>query len=81
LTDDQVQKLKVGDRIKLGALTGTIVQAGALFAAAGQSASATENLTNLTTSHLLVPSAMGLLLLRALQNQVDVTTADCRWIT
>jgi hypothetical protein len=35
---------------------------GALFAAAGQSASTAENLTNLTTSHLLVPSAMGLLL-------------------
>jgi len=33
LTDDQVQKLTVGDRIKLGALTGTIVQAGALFVA------------------------------------------------
>jgi hypothetical protein len=33
LTDDQVEKLTVGDRIKLGALTGTIVQAGALFVA------------------------------------------------
>ena len=81
MTDDRVEKLTVGDRIKLGALTETIVQAGPLFAAAGQSASTAENLTNLTTSHLLVPSAMGLLLLRTLQNQVDVTTADCRWIT
>ena len=33
MTDDQVEKLTVGDRIKLGALTGTIVQAGALFVA------------------------------------------------
>jgi hypothetical protein len=33
LTDDQVEKLTVGDRIELGALTGTIVQAGALFVA------------------------------------------------
>jgi hypothetical protein len=31
LTDDQVQKLTVGDRIKLGALTGTIVQAVGMF--------------------------------------------------
>jgi hypothetical protein len=33
LTDDQVEKLTVDDRIKLGALTGTIVQAGALIVA------------------------------------------------
>ena len=33
MTDDQVQKLTVGDRIKPGALTGTIVQAGALLVA------------------------------------------------
>jgi hypothetical protein len=31
LTDDQVEKLAVGDRIKLGALTGTIVQAVGMF--------------------------------------------------
>jgi hypothetical protein len=31
LTDDQVQKLTVRDRIKLGALTGTIVQAVGMF--------------------------------------------------
>ncbi len=31
MTDDQVEKLRVGDRIKLGALTGTIVHAVELF--------------------------------------------------
>ena len=31
MADDQVKKLTVGDRIKLGALTGTIVQAVRMF--------------------------------------------------
>jgi hypothetical protein len=31
LTEDQVEKLMVGDRITLGALTGTIVQAVGMF--------------------------------------------------
>jgi hypothetical protein len=33
LTDDEVEKLKVGDRIKARALTGTIVEAGPDFVA------------------------------------------------
>jgi hypothetical protein len=33
LTDEQVERLTVGDRIKLGAVTGTIVQAVGLFVA------------------------------------------------
>jgi hypothetical protein len=31
LTDGQLEKLTVGDRIRLGALTGTIVQAVGMF--------------------------------------------------
>jgi hypothetical protein len=33
LTDDQIEKVTVGDRIKLGAVAGTIVQAGRSFVA------------------------------------------------
>jgi hypothetical protein len=33
LTDDQIEKVTVGDRITLGAVAGTIVQAGALVVA------------------------------------------------
>lgn len=31
MTDDQLEKLTVGDRIRLGSLTGTIVQAVGMF--------------------------------------------------
>ena len=33
VTDDQIEKVTIGDRIKLGAVAGTIVQAGALVVA------------------------------------------------